>query len=63
MYGRLMFPCRVRAGNMSAPAIMLIVDSKNEIDMNVAFGFPDRILSENDVIISDSIYNLLEPID
>ena len=29
----------------------------------MAFGFSEKVLTEDDVMISDSIYNLLEPKD
>ena len=56
-----MFPCRVRGNSTSAPGIMLVIDSKYERDMNVAFGFSEKLIGQDEIMISDSIYNLIEP--
>jgi ABC-type antimicrobial peptide transport system permease subunit len=63
VYGRFTLPCRVKFGDKSAPAILLITDSKKETDIGVAYGFPTEELNSNEMYVSDSITDQLQPTD
>ena len=60
VFGRITLPWRVGYKDQSSPAILLIIDTKKEVDIGVAQGFPSEELSSNEMYVSQSITNLFQ---
>ena len=60
VFGRITLPWRVGYKNQSSPAILMIIDTKKEVDIGVAHGFPSDELGPTDMFVSESITNLFQ---